>query len=120
MLTLPNKVYDAVKYLVLIAIPAFSTAYLGIDAAVDLPNEDAVVKILAVVAALLGTLAGIASTQYRNSDARFDGIIDPVAANSQTSRAALNMKTDEYDAANQKEVVFKVKQYDDVPDVPRV
>lgn len=109
----PNKIYDAVKYLVLIGIPAFCTAYLGIDEAVDLPNEAAVVKVAAVVAALLGTLVGISKAQYNSSDEKYDGVIDPVTANTQTSDQALSLSTDEYDAANQKEVLLKVVENDD-------
>jgi hypothetical protein len=109
---LPDHVYDIIKYLVLIAIPALCTAYLGIDAAVDLPAEDAVVKIGAVVATLLGTLTGISSVSYRNSDARFDGSIDPYYANAVTSPAALSVK--DIDRAQEKrEVVLKVESMQD-------
>lgn len=70
---LSNKVYDAVKYTTLIAIPAASTAYMGFDAALDgaLPYENQVVKSLAVLALLLGSLTGITKLQY-NADQRDD------------------------------------------------
>lgn len=110
---IPKPVYDVVKYLVLIVIPAFSAAYVGIDSAVGLPAVDAVVKILAVVAALLGTLVGLSAAQWANNPDRYDGVIDPMAANAQTSDTAFNLQTDEFDAMNQKEVVLKVKSAPD-------
>jgi hypothetical protein len=75
VLALKGKAYDAVKYTVLVGIPALSTAYIGMDAALDgaLPHEDQVVKALAVVALLLGSLTGISKLNYNNSDERFDG-----------------------------------------------
>lgn len=76
MKLLPNKTYDAVKYFVLIFIPAFNTAYLGLDAAVNLPHENEVVKVSAVIALFLGALTGISAQQYKNSDDRFDGEIE--------------------------------------------
>lgn len=75
VLALKGKAYDSVKYTVLIAIPAFSTAYVGMDAALNgaLPHENEVVKGLAVVALLLGSLTGISKLQYNSSEERFDG-----------------------------------------------
>lgn len=72
---LKGKVYNGVKYTVLVAIPAVSTAYIGLDAALDgaLPAEDQVVKSLAVLALLLGSLVGISANNYNNSEERFDG-----------------------------------------------
>jgi hypothetical protein len=74
-LVLKGKIYDGVKYTVLVAIPAFSTAYVGMDAALNgaLPHENEVVKSLSVVALLLGSLVGISKLQYSNSEERFDG-----------------------------------------------
>lgn len=108
-----NKLYDIIKYLVLIGIPAFSVAYLAVDEAIDLPNEDAVVKIAAAVAVFLGSLVGLAAAQYNASDEKYDGVIDPVTANTQTSPEALKLSTDEYDAANQKEILLKVVEHPD-------
>lgn len=75
VLALKGKVYDGVKYTVLIGIPAVSTAYVGFDAALDgaLPYENQVVKSLAVLALFLGSLTGISKLNYDNSEERFDG-----------------------------------------------
>lgn len=106
---LNNKAYDAIKYIVLIAIPALNTAYLGIDSAVDLPYEVEVVKVSMVLATLLGTLVGISKLQYNYSDAKYDGVIDPYRANVETSSETLKFKDSPSDVSNQKtEVLLKV------------
>lgn len=113
-MTLPSKLYDTIKYVVLIAIPAFSTGYIGMDAALDgaLPYENQVVKGLAVLALLLGTLVGISAQQYKHSDERFDGTIDPYYANAATSPAALYV--DNVDKAlGQEGVLLKVRSIED-------
>lgn len=116
---LPSKLYNTVKYTVLIAIPAFSTAYMGFDAAVDgaLPYENQVVKCLAVLALLLGSLTGISSLQYNASDDKYDGTIDPYLADAVTGDAALDipeakrkMELDESPRFHQKSVLLKVEQ----------
>lgn len=74
-MTLPNKVYDYVKYTTTVAIPALSAAYIGLDVAVDgaLPYENQVAKIAVVVTTLLGALVLQQAQSYKNSDDRFDG-----------------------------------------------
>lgn len=116
---LPSKFYDAVKYTTLIGIPAVSTAYMGFDAALDgaLPYEDQVVKSLAVLALLLGSLTGISKLQYNASDDKYDGTIDPYLADATTPDAAVDipeakrkMARDESPRFHQKAVLLKVKQ----------
>lgn len=105
---IPNQIYDAVKYLVLIAIPAFVTFYMT----VDLPNEILVAKWGAALATLLGTLVGIAKVQYNKSDEKYDGTIDPVYANAVTSPAALDIPAAEQPSEEpfpKDEVLLKVK-----------
>ena len=61
---LSNKVYDWLKWIVLIAIPAFTTAYVGLSMIWGFPYADKVAKTSAVVCTLLGSLLGISSIQY--------------------------------------------------------
>lgn len=61
---LSNKVYDWLKWIVLIAIPALTTAYVGLSMIWGFPYADKVAKTSAVVCTLLGSLLGISSIQY--------------------------------------------------------
>lgn len=61
---LSNKMYDVLKWIVMIAIPALTTAYVGLAAIWGWPCPDAVAKTSAIVCTLLGALLGISTAQY--------------------------------------------------------
>ncbi len=65
---LPDKVYDALKWIVMIAIPALTTAYVGLSTIWGWPYADEVAKTSAVVCALLGALLGISTAQYNKQE----------------------------------------------------
>ena len=61
---LSNRVYDILKWVVMIAIPALTTAYVGLAAVWNWPCPDAIAKTSAIVCTLLGALLGISTAQY--------------------------------------------------------
>lgn len=65
---LPNSWYDALKWIVMIAIPALTTAYVGLAAIWNWPCPDAIAKTSAIVCALLGSLLGISTAQYNKQE----------------------------------------------------
>lgn len=65
---LNNKVYDALKWLVMIVLPALTTAYVGLAAIWGFPCAEEVSKTSAVVCTLLGALLGISTAQYNAGD----------------------------------------------------
>ncbi len=64
---LPDKVYDVLKWLVLVCIPAFTTAYVGLDALFGWGYGDVVAKVSAIVCALIGSLVGISTAEYNRT-----------------------------------------------------
>lgn len=64
MLRLPDKVYDVLKWIVLIALPAITTAYVGLSVIWGFPYADKVAKTSAVICTLLGSLLGISTISY--------------------------------------------------------
>lgn len=64
---LPNKVYDVLKWVVLVCIPAFTTAYVGLDALFGWGFGDVVAKVSAIVCALIGSLVGISTAEYNRT-----------------------------------------------------
>ena len=66
---LKNEVYDVLKWIVMIVIPALTTAYVGLAAIWGWPYAEAIAKTSAVVCTLLGALFGISTAQY-NKDNR--------------------------------------------------
>lgn len=61
---LNDKVYDVLKWLTMIVIPALATAYVGLAAVWGWPYSDEIAKSAAVVCTLLGALLGISTVQY--------------------------------------------------------
>jgi hypothetical protein len=59
-----SKVYDVLKWVTMIVLPALATAYVGLAAIWGFPYADEVAKTTAVICTLLGALLGISSAQY--------------------------------------------------------
>ena len=63
-MVIPSPVYDVLKWLTMIVLPALATAYVGLAAVWGWPYADEVAKTTAVVCTLLGALLGISTAQY--------------------------------------------------------
>lgn len=70
-----NKVYDKLKFVALILLPALAAAYFSLAGVWGLPNADKVVGTATVVDTLLGVLLGLSSTKYTNSGGDTDGTL---------------------------------------------
>ena len=62
---IPNKLYDWLKWIALVAIPALSTAYVGPATVWGFPFADEVAKTACVVCTLIGALLGVSTAEYR-------------------------------------------------------
>lgn len=63
-----DKLYDILKWLVMIVLPALTTAYVGLAAIWGFPCAEEVSKTSAVVCTLLGALLGISTAEYNKSE----------------------------------------------------
>ena len=61
---LSDKVYDILKWIVMVVIPAVTTGYVGLSSIWGWPYADEIAKTSAVVCTLLGALLGISTAQY--------------------------------------------------------
>ena len=61
---LPDKVYDVLKWVVLVVIPACATAYVGLDSVFGWGYGEVVAKVSAIICALIGSIIGISTAQY--------------------------------------------------------
>lgn len=59
-----DKLYDVLKWVVMIVLPALSTAYVGLAAVWGWPLADEVAKSCSVICVLLGALLGISTAEY--------------------------------------------------------
>ena len=64
---LNNKIYDVLKYVVMIALPAISAFYVALEPVWNLPYAKQVAMTIAAVTSLLGSLLGISSASYKKS-----------------------------------------------------
>lgn len=65
---LSNKLYDILKWVTMIVIPALATAYVGLASIWAWPFADEIAKTSAVVCTLLGALLGISTAQYNKEE----------------------------------------------------
>lgn len=65
---LNSKVYDILKWVTMIVLPALATAYVGLSAIWGWPYADEIAKTTAVICTLLGALLGISTAQYYKDD----------------------------------------------------
>ena len=65
---LSNGTYDILKWIVMIVIPALTTAYVGLAAVWGWPYAEEIAKTSAVVCTLLGALLGISTAQYNKTN----------------------------------------------------
>lgn len=64
---LGNKLYDILKWITMIVLPALATAYTGLAAVWGWPYSSEIAKTVAVVCTLLGALLGISTAEYNKS-----------------------------------------------------
>lgn len=106
---LSNKVYDFIKWLVMVVLPAVSAAYFGLGAIWGLPAIEQVVGTIAVISTFLGALVGISTKQYRSSGSAYDGEILLVEDPGGVRQANINVTGDPEELLlNNDSLLFKV------------
>lgn len=67
---LSNKMYDVLKWIALVVLPAMSALYLGLSGIWGFPYGEQVSGTIALVDTFLGALLGISSANYaKNKEA---------------------------------------------------
>lgn len=66
---LSNKVYNTLKWVVMIALPAITTLYTALAAIWGWPMADAVSQTIAAITTFLGVLLGISTYSYNRAQA---------------------------------------------------
>ena len=60
-----NKVFDILKWIAIVALPALSTFFIALGPIIHWESASTVAQIITAVATLLGTLLGISAIQYK-------------------------------------------------------
>ena len=66
-MTLDNKMYDLLKWIALIVLPALGTLYFGLSSIWGLPYGEQIVGTITVIDTFLGALLGVSTTNYNRS-----------------------------------------------------
>lgn len=61
---LPNQIYDVLKWVCIMALPAISIFYTAISAIWNLPYGEQISKTIDAIAILIGALIGISTINY--------------------------------------------------------
>lgn len=105
-----GKLYDYLKWLAQVLLPAFGALYIALAALWDLPKPQEVAGTVLAIDTFLGVILGISQVVYAKSDARFDGTMDvQTVGDKKTVQMAFNDQ-DQLEAVvgGKKEVLFKV------------
>ena len=62
-----NKVYDVLKWIAMVALPAIGTLYIALAGIWGLPYGEQIVGTITAVDTCLGVLLGISSVQYQKT-----------------------------------------------------
>ena len=65
---LPNKVYDILKWVAIIVLPALATFVKVVFAAWDIPNADPIATTITALATLLGAILMVSHAQYKRDN----------------------------------------------------
>ena len=65
---LNNRVYDVLKWVALVALPALGSLYFGLSKIWGFPFGEEIVGTIAVIDTFLGALLGISTIQYNGGD----------------------------------------------------
>lgn len=107
---LSNKMYNFMKKMVQIGIPATSSLYFGLAQIWGLPYAEQIVGSLALIATFLGVVLGLSTMAYNNSDDKYDGTA-VVEINQETGSkvVSLVLNSDPYLIDEKKDIFFKVQ-----------
>lgn len=101
-----GKVYDVLKWIAQIVLPAVGTAYYGLAAIWHWPDPDQVMGSVLVIDTLLGVILGISSASY-NKNEKYAGTIN-LQETEEKTLVSLELEDDPYALEKKSEVTFKV------------
>lgn len=107
---LNSKVYDVLKALAQIWIPAAGTLYFALAGIWKLPAAEQVVGTVVAFDTFLGLILGISTASFNKNDANFDGtMLKTVNADGKTIYT-LELNSDPATFAEKTEVLFKLSE----------
>ena len=102
-----DKLYNRLKFLCQILLPALGTLYFALAGIWGLPSADEVVGTILAVDTFLGIVLGISTSQYNKSELKYDGAIQVSEPDERGGREATMLMDQPLDLSKG-EVTFKI------------
>lgn len=109
---LSSSVYDSLKKVVQIVLPAFASLYFSLAQIWGLPAAEQVVGTLALLATFFGILLTLSSWSYNSVQAQTDGDVVIMIDESGKKIYTLELNSDPNDLDQKEMLRFKVKPID--------
>lgn len=108
---LNDKVYNFLKWLVVICLPAVGAAYFTLSDLWNLPKSFEVVGTITVIQTFLGGIVGVSSYNYGKTTERHAGVISHTGNDVDTGLPdlAMTVQKDPRDLVQKKRVVFDIE-----------
>lgn len=107
---LGTALYNQLKFIALVLLPAISTLYFSLGGIWNLPNVTQVIGSITAVDTFLGVLLGLSTRAYNKSPLRFNGNI-VISQNEDGKKLySLELNDDVENIDNMQQVVFKVNR----------
>lgn len=107
-MTISNKTYDILKWIVCIVLPAFTTLYSTIAICLNLPFTEQVVTIMVAVTTFLGVILGFSTYEYNKKEMGVNGTLIIDQANPDMPFTELKLDEPISDVADSKNVTLKI------------
>lgn len=104
-----NKLYDKLKFIALVLLPALGTLWFTLSGIWDLPYVVQVVRTIMAIDAFLGVVLHLTTASYYKNGKNFDGTID-VNDTADKTAFMLNYNGDPDDIPGKHSVEFKVNK----------
>lgn len=108
-LMLPENVYNFLKPVALVLLPALSTLYFMLGQAWEWTNIEQVMATITAIDLFLGAILGISKRRYDNSDVRFDGVIQTEVSEDGNTVYSLVLQDAPEQLASKTAITFKVQ-----------
>jgi hypothetical protein len=106
---LSNKMYDRLKVIALVWLPALGGAYFSLAGVWDLPKVNEVVGTVTILDTFLGVILGISNQKHKNDPNRFAGAVEYKDVPGEDEPGVnLRLKQDMAELEGEKEITFKI------------
>lgn len=103
-----SKLYDFLKFLAQIGLPALGTFYFVLAQIWNLPKAEEVVGTIVAADTLLGTLLGISTIQYNKND-KYAGALEYVRKPDGGRKYSILLNVEPEDLEDVQDLVLKVR-----------